>query len=192
MRDGQQSANEALHAALLASGTLDSGSLLERRRDPDLATTLTWIEQQGARLLAVTTPGGPVYPSFQFTEDGELVPELAEHVRTLQDAGLGPWQTWAWMTTPATLLSGNVPATALATEPERVSNAVRRMAQRVRGPSGRARENAEIDERIRARVAAMDLKRELANDGITTVSLDEDGRMVEHQPDGTATVIDDT
>lgn len=49
--------------------------------------------------------------------------------------------------------------------------------------------NAEIDVAIEEKLAAGHYGRRLAAAGVTTVALDKDGRLVEHRPDGTTTVL---
>jgi hypothetical protein len=49
--------------------------------------------------------------------------------------------------------------------------------------------NAEIDAAVQESLAGADYGQLLAQRGITTVSLDDSGRIVEHRPDGTATVV---
>lgn len=51
--------------------------------------------------------------------------------------------------------------------------------------------NAEISAAIEARVAGLDLPAELAAEGVTTVALDDEGRLVEYRPDGTSSVLAD-
>lgn len=50
--------------------------------------------------------------------------------------------------------------------------------------------NAEIDARIAESLANADYPRVLAARGVTTVVLDDEGRIVEHRPDGTTHVLD--
>lgn len=50
-------------------------------------------------------------------------------------------------------------------------------------------DNAAWDARIADAVEKANFGRTLAERGITTVALDEDGRMVEYRPDGTTTVL---
>lgn len=50
--------------------------------------------------------------------------------------------------------------------------------------------NAEITAMIEQRVASADYGQELSAAGITTVALDEQGRLVEYLPDGTSHVVD--
>ncbi len=45
--------------------------------------------------------------------------------------------------------------------------------------------NSGISAAIERRLGEMDIAAELAADGVTTVSIDDDGQMVEHRPDGT-------
>ena len=49
--------------------------------------------------------------------------------------------------------------------------------------------NAEISATIEQRLAKADYGQTLADRGITTVALDEKGRIVEHRPDGSSAVI---
>lgn len=49
--------------------------------------------------------------------------------------------------------------------------------------------NAEISAGIEERLAQVNIGAELAAEGITTVTLDEDGNIIEHQPDGTTATI---
>lgn len=49
--------------------------------------------------------------------------------------------------------------------------------------------NAEISAGIEERLGQVDFGGELAAEGITTVALDADGRLVEHRPDGTTTIL---
>lgn len=49
--------------------------------------------------------------------------------------------------------------------------------------------NAEVTAALEESLAATDYGAELASRGVTTVALDEDGRLVQYRPDGTATVL---
>lgn len=128
--DEQREANDLLRAELLASGTLDLKSLRLLRGDADTDSTWAWVQRQGKGVLAVVGADGALYPAFQFNDAGGLRAELADHTRLLQEAGLGPWQTWAWLTSPAALLSGAVPTALLRENPGRVATAVNRLAAR--------------------------------------------------------------
>lgn len=50
--------------------------------------------------------------------------------------------------------------------------------------------NAEVDVKIADSLARTDYRAELAASGITTVVLDDQGRLVEQSPDGTTRVLD--
>lgn len=50
--------------------------------------------------------------------------------------------------------------------------------------------NAEIDASIEQRARAISFGRTLAAEGVTTVALDEAGRLVRYHPDGSTTAVD--
>ncbi|MDQ1308702.1 MAG: hypothetical protein QG671_4537, partial [Actinomycetota bacterium] len=50
--------------------------------------------------------------------------------------------------------------------------------------------NAEIDATIQERVRAISFGKQLAAEGVVTVALDDQGNLLRHHPDGTATVVD--
>jgi hypothetical protein len=50
--------------------------------------------------------------------------------------------------------------------------------------------NAEVDVAISERLRAVDYGDVLAGEGVTTVALDDDGRLVRYDPDGTTTRLD--
>ncbi|MYR08245.1 hypothetical protein GTV32_18945 [Gordonia sp. SID5947] len=50
--------------------------------------------------------------------------------------------------------------------------------------------NAQIRARVSEELASADYRRELTARGVTTVSIDEDGRIVEYRSDGTTHVLD--
>jgi hypothetical protein len=127
-----QQAYGDMQAALLDSGALDQAALRALRGDTDADATQAWVLQQGTALLAVSGPQGKVYPAFQFTEAGDVRPELAPHVATLQDSGVTPWITWRWLTEPASLLSGEIPHEVMVTDPRRAATATERYAERRR------------------------------------------------------------
>jgi hypothetical protein len=131
LADERRRRNDAVHVQLLQSGTVGLRSLSGLRGDLVLAVTIAWVQEQAHSLLSVRHAGEMRYPTFQLTSDGQLRPELARHLRTLRHAGLGAWQTWAWMTTPTALLSGDVPVDVVVTNPGRVDLAVKRLTARL-------------------------------------------------------------
>ena len=58
------------------------------------------------------------------------------------------------------------------------------------GESERGSVDANIRARIHEGLATADYRKALAGRGVTTVSLDEVGRPVEHRPDGTKAILD--
>lgn len=57
------------------------------------------------------------------------------------------------------------------------------------GDEERAVANAELDVRIASAADRTSYADQLAREGVTTVTVDEDGHFVERQPDGTTTVL---
>lgn len=57
-------------------------------------------------------------------------------------------------------------------------------------PVERAAANAEIDTAIERHGQAVAFGARLAAEGVTTVALDGDGRLVEHRPDGSTAVLE--
>ncbi|NRQ48511.1 TA system antitoxin ParD family protein [Aeromicrobium stalagmiti] len=55
----------------------------------------------------------------------------------------------------------------------------------------RAVVNAEIAATIEERVVTSDFSSALASAGLTTVALDDEGRLIEYHPDGTQTLLDE-
>ena len=56
-------------------------------------------------------------------------------------------------------------------------------------PEERLVANAEIDTGIEERVRSLDFGAVLAAEGVSTVTLDEQGRLVRHHPDGTSSLL---
>ena len=59
-------------------------------------------------------------------------------------------------------------------------------------PDEREIVNAELDAAVAVKAQATPLGAAVAADGVTTVALDDEGRLVEYRPDGTSTVLDPT
>ena len=76
------------------------------------------------RLLVVTEGDRTLVPAFQLTADGALRPDLEQALAPLLAAGMDAWKAWAWLTRPAALLGGAVPAEAVR-DPEEAEVVVR-------------------------------------------------------------------
>lgn len=57
-------------------------------------------------------------------------------------------------------------------------------------PDERTVVHAELDAAISAKAASTPLGAAVTADGVTTVALDDQGRLVEYRPDGTSTLLD--
>ena len=74
------------------------------------------------RLLAVPTDLALLVPAFQLDATGSTRPELLPVLEPLLRSGTDPWRVWGWLTRPAALLGGLVPAEAAA-DPEAAADA---------------------------------------------------------------------
>lgn len=88
----------------------------------------TWVARQrgGDRLFTVEVRGRTCIPSVQLLDGGSLDEHVSALVTTLLDAGLDGWGLWAWLTTPSSRLSGEVPAVVARSDPQRAALAARR------------------------------------------------------------------
>ena len=99
----------------------------------------SWVNRLRRRnlLFTVEVNGKTLIPVVQLTADGQLDELVSEHlVKPLLSAGMEPWSLWSWLTSPTGLLSGEVPATVVHTETERVERAVRRRIADLAFPAG--------------------------------------------------------
>jgi len=85
-------------------------------------------------VLLVQHEGETLVPSFQLDDAGQVRGELLAVLEPLLTAGIDPWRTWIWLTTPAALMGGAVPHEA-ARDPEElplVQHAAIALAERAR------------------------------------------------------------
>ena len=88
-------------------------------------------------LFTVEVKGKTLIPSVQLSADGQLNELVSEQlVKPLLAAGMEPWSLWSWLTSPTGLLSGEIPADAIATDQERVVRAVERQVADLSFPVG--------------------------------------------------------
>lgn len=88
-------------------------------------------------IFSVDATGRSLVPLVQLSPDGQLDRLISEHlVKPLLSAGMEPWSLWSWLTSPAGLLSGEIPAEAVHTDLERVRRAVERRAADLAFPAG--------------------------------------------------------
>lgn len=121
-----------VHDELLASPwhTYES---LARLRGATLERTRFAVHKAAGqhRLLVATGPSGAMVPAFQLDADGAVRPEVVELLEPLLTAGMDVWKAWAWLTRPAALAAGLVPAEAVAGADPADADVVRRAAQRL-------------------------------------------------------------
>lgn len=106
--------NAELQAAIEGEfGLLTAAEIAERAGSTARnasATAGRW--RQSGRVFAVVARNRPVYPGFQFGEDGQPLPAVAEVLRLLT-GHLEGWELAAWFTTPRPELDGRRPADVL-------------------------------------------------------------------------------
>lgn len=89
----------------------DSTSLLDLLR---LSADALAASVENRDVLAVVTADGfLLYPSFQFNENGEPLPRLAEVLADLDPDLVDPWGDAVWLNAPGDDLDGMSPAAAL-------------------------------------------------------------------------------
>lgn len=89
-------------------------------------------------VLLIQHEGATLVPAFQLDDAGQVRDELLAVLEPLLSAGVDPWRTWIWLTTPAALLGGAVPHEA-ARDPEElplVQHAAVVLAERARASQG--------------------------------------------------------
>lgn len=116
--------------ALLATLLYTHGSLSELRGDAKESSTRTWLSRRKAekKVFTVTHNGRTLIPAFQLDDRGEPRLELQPLLATLQGAGVHGWALWTWLTSPTSLLSGEVPEQLVRTTPKRALRAAERFA----------------------------------------------------------------
>jgi hypothetical protein len=114
--------------ALLATPVFTHATLGELRGDARTSSTRTWVTRRrdASELFTVTHNGQTLIPAFQFDDSGTLRPELRPILEALADGGVRGWPLWTWLTSPSSLLSGEVPECLARTAPQRVARAARR------------------------------------------------------------------
>ncbi|HEY7036897.1 MAG TPA: hypothetical protein VH482_36550 [Thermomicrobiales bacterium] len=80
------------------------------------------LVQQWRILALPTRPGGVVYPAFQFDDDGQPYPTIAEVIELLAPVAVTPYTIASWLMSPNEFLGDATPMHLLRTErdPQRV------------------------------------------------------------------------
>lgn len=105
-------------AALLDGGWLDYAAVGRLRGVSENAARFALHKAAERRaVLLVQHDAAMLVPSFQLDADGQVRDELLTVLEPLLAAGIDPWRAWIWLTSPAALLGGAVPAEA-ARDPE--------------------------------------------------------------------------
>jgi hypothetical protein len=106
---------------MLSSGEVAALS----RSGVDSALANRWRRE--ARTFAVNVGGADRFPSFQFGDDGNPIPAMAEIIRLF--AGRSPWALALWFAAPSGWLNGPSPAAVLRTDPASVVEAAERATE---------------------------------------------------------------
>ena len=116
--------------ALLATPVYTHESLQQMRGDTRASSTRTWLSRRkdARELFTVKHDGRTVIPAFQLDADAEPRPELQPVLQTLIEAGVQSWALWTWLTSPTSLLSGEIPEQLVRSTPHRVLRAAERFA----------------------------------------------------------------
>ena len=120
-----------LRNRLMSTPAYSYETLAEVRHEPSIASLRTWVSRrrQAHQLFTVSDPPRVVLPAFQFDEAGQLRPELAPLLSVLMSAAVDGWSLWAWLTTPSSLLSGEVPERVAVVDPARALRAAQRFTR---------------------------------------------------------------
>lgn len=130
---------QARHLARVRRTLLDSEwftyeTLAERRGESVESTRFAVTRALNEhRLLGVPTDLALLVPAFQLDEAASTRPELLPLLEPLLSSRTDPWRVWGWLTHPAALLGGLVPADAAA-DPDTAEDA----AAAARALAGRA------------------------------------------------------
>ncbi len=116
--------------ALLATPVFTYGTLQQLRGDAKESSTRAWVARRrdAHAVFTVSYKGRTLIPAFQFDDDGEPRAELQPILSTLVGAGVDGWTLWTWLTSPTSLLSGEVPEHVARTAPARALRAAQRFA----------------------------------------------------------------
>lgn len=80
--------------------------------------------REGTLIECVTSDGVPVYPTFQFEDDGEVIAGIGEIMPMFLELGLAGWTLSKWLRVPNPDLPGGVAAVSLLSEGKHVSDVV--------------------------------------------------------------------
>jgi hypothetical protein len=91
------------------------------------ALAQSWRKQ--GKVFAVPIRNGQRFPLFQFDEHGEPKPAIARVLAPLRTAGFEDWQVALWFTGALASLEDRRPVDLIDTDPERVIEAARHVAE---------------------------------------------------------------
>ncbi|MGH3266688.1 MAG: hypothetical protein ACRDNS_32420 [Trebonia sp.] len=130
---GRQVQRTAALCERLLRGGYDTYASLAAKRDTKESSVRTWVTRlrHKNKLFTVKRAGQTIIPAIQLTGGGGLRPEIESLTTPLLQAGLDEWSVWAWLASPTDRLSGEVPATVAATNPQRARRAALRYASQI-------------------------------------------------------------
>lgn len=121
------------HAELLAQGAYSSAELAKLTGSASQSTVRTWLSRQRTAhaLFAVKAEGRTLVPAFLFSKDGEPRRELRALIEPMAERGVDGWQLWTWLTSPSSLLSGEIPERVAVQDEKRAARAAQRFAAQI-------------------------------------------------------------
>lgn len=130
----------ALRERLLTEHGAYTYAQLAELREIESSSVRTWISRlrQQDRIFTVDHAGRTFVPAILLSEPDTLDESVGALITPLLSAGMDEWAIWAWLVSPTGLLSGEVPADMVKTNPSRALKAAVRRAEesaRVEAPA---------------------------------------------------------
>lgn len=115
---------------LLGTPVYTHTSLQKTRGDDLVSTTRTWLSRrrEAYEVFTLNHRGRALIPAFQLDAQGNPRPELQPILKSLIESGIRGWELWTWLSSPTSLLSGEVPEKLARTNSQRVLRAAQRFA----------------------------------------------------------------
>jgi hypothetical protein len=110
-------------------GALTGEQIAEERSRAANRHALAARWRKEGKMLGVSYRGQTVYPGFQFDDDGRPLPAVAKVLAALPREVMSDWEVGYWWTAANGWLGGARPVDLLATAPDSVVEAARRLGE---------------------------------------------------------------